>query len=81
MLNAGVNPSTNTTVIPRAAFDAVTTAHAVSVGKSPSPDESIEGYGMGWFRQSYLGREVRAFKIYAAITVNIGSGAPKGDFT
>ena len=80
MLNAGVNPSTNATVIPRSAFDAVTTAHAVSVGKGPSPDESFEGYGMGWFRQSYLGREVRPFKIHATIIVNIRSGGPKGDF-
>ncbi|KAI0318417.1 beta-lactamase/transpeptidase-like protein [Amylostereum chailletii] len=53
LLHAGVNPSTNTTVIPHAVFRGITTAHAIVPSRTP-----VTGYGMGWFRTSYLGHDV-----------------------
>ncbi|CAL1697760.1 unnamed protein product [Somion occarium] len=58
LLHAGVNPDTNVTVIPKSAFDEVTTAHAIVSGKASVPYVSLSGYGMGWSRQSYKGHEV-----------------------
>ncbi|KAH8102687.1 beta-lactamase/transpeptidase-like protein [Cristinia sonorae] len=57
LLNKGVNKDTNATVIPRSAFDAVTTSHAIVAGRGSSPHTSISGYGMGWHRVSYSGHE------------------------
>lgn len=58
LLNAGVEPVSNTTIIPRSVFDEMTTAHSVVYGSSPAPDSSLIGYGMGWDRWSYRGHEV-----------------------
>lgn len=57
LLNQGVHPKTNETIIPRSAFEEVTTAHVITDGKGPLADLSIAGYGMGWWRQSYRGHE------------------------
>lgn len=58
LLHKGVIPSTNETVIPRSIFDAVTTSSVIWSGYGDKHD-SITGYGMGWFRQSSSGHEVR----------------------
>lgn len=57
LLNEGVDPVTNKIVVPKSAFSAVTTASAIVYGKSSAPMMSIVGYGMGWMRLSYMGRE------------------------
>ncbi|TDL29087.1 beta-lactamase/transpeptidase-like protein [Rickenella mellea] len=60
LLKSGVDPVTSNSVIPRSAFEAVTTAYAIMNGKGPTPEISINGYGMGWWRYSYQGHEVVA---------------------
>lgn len=61
MLNGGVNPVTNVTVIPDWVFDDTTTVRAIVSGNTTDdPTMSIIGYGLGWQRQSYLGHDVRA---------------------
>jgi len=58
LLNKGVDPVSNTTVVPRAVFDMVTTAHTIVSGDPTTPEQSISGYGMGWVRLSYKGHEI-----------------------
>ena len=58
LLNAGVNPATNETIIPREAYDVITTAHSIV---SPKPSQSwfsAESYGLAWFIKSYQGHNV-----------------------
>ena len=57
LLNKGVYPVTNDTIIPLAVFEEMTTARAIVGGVSAGP-VSIVGYGMGWFRMSYKGHDV-----------------------
>ena len=57
LLNRGVDPRTNVTVVPPSTFDEMTTAHSVMVG-TPSTFTSITGYGMGWMRTSFQGHDV-----------------------
>lgn len=59
MVNEGVDPMTNKTIVPRSAYQEVTTAHKLVDGLSSQPYFSMEGYGMGWSRKSYQGHEVR----------------------
>ena len=61
LLNGGVNPTTNQTIIPKDGFNEATTAHAVDHGKATAPDLSVSGYGLGWERFSYRGHEVSTF--------------------
>jgi hypothetical protein len=63
LLNEGVHPKTNETIIPHSAFKEATTAHAIVFGRPDQPHLSIHGYGMGWGLQSYQGHEVRFFGI------------------
>lgn len=58
LLNRGVNPSTDEVVIPKEAFDTVTSAHQIVGGQGAIPEQSIVGYGMGWMRLSYQGHEI-----------------------
>ncbi|THH28090.1 hypothetical protein EUX98_g6096, partial [Antrodiella citrinella] len=58
LLNNGVDPYTNNTIISRFAFNDVTTAHFIVDGKPTSPHSSIVGYGMGWEQYSYRGYEM-----------------------
>lgn len=69
LLNKGVDPLTNTTIIPRSAFEAVTSAHVVQRGTGISRaliqdgfsgEYSIAGYGTGWGRWSDRGHEIVA---------------------
>lgn len=57
-MNEGVDPITNKTILPKSTYEAVTSAYAISA-PAPFPELSILGYGLGWFRESYLGHEVR----------------------
>ncbi|KAI0742270.1 beta-lactamase/transpeptidase-like protein [Daedaleopsis nitida] len=58
LLNKGVDPHTNRTVVPRLTFDEMTTAHSVVDGSPPKPNRSIAGYGMGWMRLSVAGHDM-----------------------
>jgi len=60
-LNKGVNPANNETLIPTSVFEEMTKSYAVMEGATAphTPELSIAGYGMGWFRQSYSGHDVR----------------------
>ncbi|KAA1476004.1 beta-lactamase/transpeptidase-like protein [Dentipellis sp. KUC8613] len=57
LMNHGVDPRTNRTIIPRSVFDVVTTAQAIVHGEG-SAVTSISGYGMGWGRSSYYGHDI-----------------------
>jgi hypothetical protein len=57
-LNGGIDPTTNVTIIPSAAFDAVTSAHSIA-DPGTSAQSSTEVYGLGWARLSYEGHDVR----------------------
>jgi hypothetical protein len=59
LLNEGVDPATNTTVLPKDVLEVVTTSRTIALGHGSRMD-SIAGYGLGWTRVSYLGHEVRA---------------------
>jgi hypothetical protein len=55
-LNKGVH--NNVTVIPLSVYGNASQSYSVSISASPDPELSIQGYGMGWFRNSYLGHDV-----------------------
>ncbi|KAI0261080.1 beta-lactamase/transpeptidase-like protein [Gloeopeniophorella convolvens] len=56
-LNGGVDPRTNTTVVPPSALEAATSAHSIADSTPQSSVYSIRGYGMGWARFSYAGHD------------------------
>ncbi|KAJ6510503.1 beta-lactamase/transpeptidase-like protein [Mycena sanguinolenta] len=56
LLNFGVDPETNKTIIPQTTFDLATSAISIAVNKGPTLT-SIMGYGLGWARLSYCGHE------------------------
>ncbi|KZT69403.1 beta-lactamase/transpeptidase-like protein [Daedalea quercina L-15889] len=58
LLNEGVEPGSNKTIIPHSAFEEITTAHSITSGKPATPEMSIQGYGLGWLRVSYQGHDV-----------------------
>lgn len=58
LINSGVHPDSNTTVLPFDTFTTTTTASAIVQGFSQSPPYSLVGYGMGWIRFSYKGHEI-----------------------
>ena len=62
-LNKGVRPDTNVTIIPRAQFDALTSATAIVQGTGGFNPQSgtrlsLTGYGLGWLRYSFNGHDV-----------------------
>nr|GAT48083.1 predicted protein [Mycena chlorophos] len=57
LLNKGVNPRTNETIIPKATFELVTSAISIAYNTG-DPLTSIMGYGMGWGRLSYRGQDL-----------------------
>lgn len=61
LLNDGVDPITNTTVIPQSAFKMATNVQSIVDGSAKYPEFSFSGYGMGWERFSYQGHEVYTF--------------------
>ncbi|KAL4254577.1 class-A beta-lactamase family protein [Abortiporus biennis] len=56
MLNEGIDPYTNRTIIPLQAYREITFAHSITSGAG-FPGSSIRGYGLGWGRSSYQGHE------------------------
>ena len=57
ILNGGINPSTNTTIIPPAEFYVITSAHSIA-NPNATAQSSAEVYGIGWARLSLLGHDV-----------------------
>ncbi|KAH7914454.1 beta-lactamase/transpeptidase-like protein [Hygrophoropsis aurantiaca] len=55
-LNEGVHK--NETVLPKSVYQTASAAYSVSAGTPADSGHSIGGYGMGWFRSSYLGHDV-----------------------
>lgn len=73
LLNQGVNPHTGETIVPKSAFDAVTTARVIMYGRAPSPDKSVLGYGLGWGRYSYREARVLPFhSLFIFLTLSLG---------
>ncbi|TFK79087.1 beta-lactamase/transpeptidase-like protein [Polyporus arcularius HHB13444] len=59
LVHGGVNPYTNTTVVPPSVFDEITTAHSIVVHRPLEPSTSLlTGYGMGWRRTSFQGHDL-----------------------
>ncbi|KAI0753784.1 beta-lactamase/transpeptidase-like protein [Fomes fomentarius] len=58
VLNRGVDPVTNNTIIPKFAFDAVTTPRVIESDVPKEANTSIVGYGMGWERKYFLGHDM-----------------------
>nr|GAT58962.1 predicted protein [Mycena chlorophos] len=56
VLNHGVDPRTNQTIISKSTFDLATSAISV-LSETGNPFASIMGYGMGWIRFSYRGHD------------------------
>ncbi|KAF7290005.1 hypothetical protein HMN09_01305200 [Mycena chlorophos] len=56
VLNRGVDPRTNETIIPKSTFELATSAISV-LSETGNPFASIMGYGMGWIRFSYRGHD------------------------
>lgn len=59
LLNSGVDPHTNKTILPGMTFNETVTAHTIVDGRATIPQVSIVGYGMGWGIESYSGHNVR----------------------
>ena len=57
ILNGGINPDTNVTIIPPAQFNVITSAHSI-VSPNASAVESTVTYGLGWFRETVIGHDV-----------------------
>ncbi|KAG2135710.1 beta-lactamase/transpeptidase-like protein [Suillus bovinus] len=55
-LNKGMH--NNVTVIPLSVYGNASESYSVSTSASEDPENSIGGYGMGWFRNSYLGHDI-----------------------
>ncbi|KAG2069269.1 beta-lactamase/transpeptidase-like protein [Suillus decipiens] len=55
-LNKGVHDSA--TVIPLSVYGNASQSYSISISASADPEVSIQGYGMGWFRNSYLGHDI-----------------------
>ncbi|KAH9886942.1 beta-lactamase/transpeptidase-like protein [Cubamyces lactineus] len=58
LLNGGVHPTSGKTIIPRSVYDTVTTARQIVHGRPTEPYGSIVGYGMGWNRWTYKGKDM-----------------------
>jgi hypothetical protein len=74
ILNGGIDFDTNVTVIPRAAFDTITSVHSIVVPNVSGlpPGSSIIGYGLGWMRYSFFGHDVsESFALRPQPTDNI----------
>ncbi|KAG1859372.1 beta-lactamase/transpeptidase-like protein [Suillus subalutaceus] len=55
-LNKGVH--NNVTVIPLSVYGNASQSYSIIIGASVDPELSIQGYGMGWGRYSYLGHDI-----------------------
>ncbi|KAI0828035.1 beta-lactamase/transpeptidase-like protein [Trametes gibbosa] len=57
LLNGGVDPTSNVTIVPASVLANMTASRPIE-STSPSLDLSPLEYGMGWFRVTYKGRDV-----------------------
>jgi CubicO group peptidase (beta-lactamase class C family) len=57
ILNGGIDPDTNVTIIPSAQFDVITSAHSI-VSPNVSAETSTLLYGLGWFGITLIGHDV-----------------------
>ena len=62
-LNDGVNIDTGVTVVPKYTFDVITTPFSIMFNRPTVAYNSITGYGVRWWRDSYKGHEVRNLTI------------------
>ncbi|KAI0629472.1 beta-lactamase/transpeptidase-like protein [Trametes polyzona] len=58
LLNGGVDPATNVTIIPPSVLSNMTTARPIESSVLTQAHVSDMGYGMGWFRMLYKGHDV-----------------------
>jgi hypothetical protein len=59
ILNGGVDPDTNTTIIPSAEYDVITSPHSIiSLASDVTAQTSTVVYGLGWIRHSFIGHDV-----------------------
>lgn len=59
ILNGGIDPGTNSTIIPSKVLEIITSAYSiVSPDGEATAEDSTEVYGLGWSRLSYLGHDV-----------------------
>ncbi|KAG6848191.1 hypothetical protein H0H93_002541 [Arthromyces matolae] len=79
LLNRGVVPHTNATLIPQDVLDRLETGVTVSEGKAPYPELSPKVYGPGQWRYTYRGHEIiehggnnPGFKTQVARLPNLG---------
>ncbi|KAH9063775.1 beta-lactamase/transpeptidase-like protein [Lactarius deliciosus] len=56
-LNDGIDLDTNATIIPRGAFETMTSAHHIFLGYPSELSATIAGYGLGWMRFSVAGHD------------------------
>jgi hypothetical protein len=62
-LNGGVDPNTNTTIIPPVEFNVITSAHSI-VSPNATAQSSTEVYGLGWAMLSFLGHDVSEIRLF-----------------
>ncbi|OCH90097.1 beta-lactamase/transpeptidase-like protein [Obba rivulosa] len=60
LINGGINPWTNTSVIPESVVQETTTSITITTGRAPAPELSLLGYAMAWHRSTYRGHEIVA---------------------
>jgi hypothetical protein len=58
ILNGGVDPVSNATIIPSAEYKVIIDAHSIVGLGGANALESTDLYGLGWHRDSYLGHDV-----------------------
>ncbi|KAI0063206.1 beta-lactamase/transpeptidase-like protein [Artomyces pyxidatus] len=59
LLNNGVDPRTNNTILPRSAFESIVSAHSIIPGNPFGfPGLSFAGYGLGWIRTTFMGHDI-----------------------
>ena len=68
LLNGGVDPVTNRTIIPASTWLQEISAQIIVDPAPTFPDASLSAYGLGWIRQSYQGYEVRYHNFYSFST-------------
>ncbi|KAI0689020.1 beta-lactamase/transpeptidase-like protein [Cytidiella melzeri] len=58
ILNGGIDPVSNATIVPASVIEEQTSAMIVMDLAPSFPDSSLSAYGHGWYRQSYQGHEL-----------------------
>jgi hypothetical protein len=72
ILNHGIDPVTNVTIISSTQFDVITSAHSIS-SPNQGPNVSAEEastllYGLGWFRFTLIGYDVSESLLFLSHT-------------